>query len=79
MKELKKVKVMDKKSEISIKYERELLSKLSHPFIVNMHYCFQDYHHLYFVMDLLKGGDLRYHITKHGTFSEEQTSILYMF
>ena len=33
---MKKVKVIDKNSIKSIKYERELLSKLHHPFLVNM-------------------------------------------
>ena len=70
---MSKVKIIDKKSERSIKYERELLSKLNHPFIVNMYYAFQDYDNLYLVMDLLSGGDLRYHICRHRKFSEEQT------
>ena len=73
LKEMSKVKVIDKKSEKSIKYERELLSHLKNPFIVNMYYAFQDYEHLYLVMDLLTGGDLRYHICKHRLFSEAQT------
>ena len=70
---MSKVKIIDKKSERSIKYERVLLSKLNHPFIVNMYYAFQDYDNLYLVMDLLNGGDLRYHICRHRKFSEEQT------
>jgi serine/threonine protein kinase len=45
-------------------------------FIVNMNYAFQDNDNLYLVMDLLTGGDLRYHICKHKKFSEEQTSNL---
>lgn len=73
LKEMAKVKVIDKKSEKSIKYERELLSRLKHPFIVNMYYAFQDYVNLYLVMDLLTGGDLRYHICRKRRFSEEQT------
>ena len=73
LKEMSKVKVIDKKSEKSIKYERELLSRLKHPFIVNMYYAFQDYDNLYLVMDLLNGGDLRYHICRKRKFSEEQT------
>lgn len=40
-----------------------------------MQYAFQDYDNLYLVMDLLTGGDLRYHISRHKRFSEEQTSI----
>ena len=74
LKEMKKVKVIDKNSIKSIKYERELLSKLHHPFLVNMYYSFQDYEYLYLIMDLLKGGDLRYHISRHKKFTEEQTS-----
>ena len=76
LKEMKKVKVIDRHSVKSIKYERELLSKINHPFIVNMYYSFQDYDNLYLVMDLLNGGDLRYHISRHKKFTEEQTSKL---
>ena len=68
-----KVKVIDRRSEFSIMSERNLLSKLKHPFIVNMHFAFQDFSKLYLVMDLLTGGDLRYHIAKIKTFTEIQT------
>lgn len=74
LKEMSKIKIIDKKSEKSIKYERQLLSRLKHPFIVNMYFAFQDYENLYLVMDLLNGGDLRYHVSRHKRFSEEQTS-----
>ena len=70
---MSKLKIVDQKSEKSINSEREFLSKLRHPFIVNMHYAFQDNDNLYLVMDMLSGGDLRYHITKNRRFSEEQT------
>ena len=73
LKEMSKLKIIDKKSEKSINSEREFLSKLNHPFIVNMHYAFQDKDNLYLVMDLLKGGDLRFHISRYRKFSEEQT------
>ena len=73
MKEMNKAKIIDKKSDKSVKSERDLLSKLNHPFIVNMHYSFQDGDNLYLVMDLLTGGDLRYHICKKKYFTEEQT------
>ena len=39
-----------------------------------MYYSFQDTENLYLVMDLLTGGDLRYHISKYKKFNEEQTS-----
>ena len=73
LKEMSKLKIIDKKSEKSINSEREFLSKLNHPFIVNMHYAFQDKDNLYLVMDLLNGGDLRYHASRYRKFSEEQT------
>ena len=73
LKEMSKLKIIDKKSEKSINSEREFLSKLNHPFIVNMHYAFQDRDNLYLVMDMLSGGDLRYHVSRYRKFSEEQT------
>ena len=73
MKEMNKAKIIDKKSEKSVKSERDLLSKLNHPFIINMHFSFQDSDNLYLVMDLLTGGDLRYHICKKRYFTEEQS------
>ena len=70
---MSKVKIIDRRSEKSIKTEREFLSKLRHPFIVNMNCAFQDFENLYLVMDLLTGGDLRYHICKLRRFSENKT------
>lgn len=43
-------------------------------FIVNMVSSFQDRENLFLVMDLLGGGDLRYHIGKYKRFTEDQTS-----
>ena len=73
LKEMSKVRIIDRHSEKSIKGEREFLSILLHPFIVNMVCSFQDYDNLYLVMDLLTGGDLRYHLCKIRHFSEEET------
>ena len=73
LKEMSKVKIIDRISEKSIKGEREFLSKLHHPFIVNMACAFQDYENLYLVMDLLTGGDLRYHLCRIQKFTEEET------
>ena len=38
-----------------------------------MYFAFQDFYNLYLVMDLLTGGDLRYHIAHRRTFSESET------
>lgn len=73
MKEMSKQRILAKKSVNSVLNERNLLSKLHHDFIVNMKYAFQDRENLYLIMDLLSGGDLRYHICKHRKFTEQQT------
>jgi serum/glucocorticoid-regulated kinase 2 len=39
-----------------------------------MHYAFQDRENLYLLIDIMNGGDLRYHFAKHRKFTEEQTS-----
>lgn len=65
---------MTKKSVQSVMNERTLLAGLTHPFVVNMHYAFQDRETLYLVMDLMPGGDLRYHIGNKKRFTEIQAS-----
>ena len=69
---MSKVKIIDKRSEKSILGERDLLSKLKHSFIVNMLCAFQDYENLYLLLDLLTGGDLRYHYNSPHIFSENE-------
>lgn len=64
MKEMLKARVMHKKSIQSVMNELKLLSMISSKFIVNAHYAFQDSENLYLVMDLLLGGDLRYHLAR---------------
>jgi len=70
MKEMLKARVFAKKSVNSVLNERKLLAQLKHPFIVNMHYAFHDSLNLYLVMDLMSGGDLRYHFGRNRKFSE---------
>ncbi|KAI9751648.1 MAG: hypothetical protein M4579_005973 [Chaenotheca gracillima] len=50
--------------------ERRMLEHLNHPFICNLRYSFQDMEYLYIVVDLMNGGDLRFHISRK-TFTEE--------
>jgi protein kinase A len=86
MKEMSKARILAKRSVHSVINERDILTKIKNPyvlnpsnltlsrFLVNMYYAFQDSHNLYLVMDLLTGGDMRYHICKKRRFTEEQTS-----
>ena len=76
LKEMQKLRVVSKRSINSVMNERKLLASLRHPFIVNMHYAFQDRENLYLVLDYMRGGDLRYHLTRTRTFTEEQARFI---
>ena len=41
---------------------RNLLAGVRSDFLINMHHCFQDEDTCYIVMDLMLGGDLRFHM-----------------
>ena len=71
---MSKAKIISKRSEDNIVGEKNILSKINHPFIVNMHFSFQDSNNLYLIMDYLSGGDLRYHLShkKSPLFNENQ-------
>jgi serine/threonine protein kinase len=73
---MSKLKILDRSSLFSIKSEHTLLSLLSHPFLINMHYSFQDINNLYLVLDLKSGGDLRYQICLKKFFNENETKFL---
>jgi len=54
------------------KTERNVLTKLSHPFLVKLHYSFQTPDKLYFVMDFINGGELFYHLQNERKFSNDR-------
>ncbi|KAJ2777288.1 3-phosphoinositide dependent protein kinase-1 [Coemansia interrupta] len=70
-------KILDKRhiiKEKKIKYvniERDILQALQHPFVVRLHYAFQDSQSLYFVIDLAANGELLSWIRKLGGLAEE--------
>lgn len=51
--------------------EIEILATLDHPFLVNLWFSFQDEEDMFMVVDLLLGGDLRYHIQQDVHFDED--------
>jgi len=55
------------------KAEKNLLSKINHPFIVKLHYAFQDATKLYLVLDFLSGGEVFYHLSQVGNFTEHRS------
>ncbi|KAF9923403.1 hypothetical protein FBU30_006537 [Linnemannia zychae] len=50
--------------------ERQILETLDHAFVVNMRFAFQDDEYMYMCMDLMMGGDLRFHLNRK-QFREE--------
>ena len=72
MKIMSKTKIIKKNSVKNINNERKFLSLLHHPFLVNMICSFQDNDNLYLVMELLLGGDLRYHINKKTVYNRKK-------
>ena len=74
---MSKTKVIDQNSERSVMQERLFLSNMRNQFIVNMICSFQDLNNLYLGLELMKGGDLRYHLINYSqTFSESQLKFM---
>ncbi|VFQ95687.1 unnamed protein product [Cuscuta campestris] len=55
--------------------ERDILTKVVHPFIVQLRYSFQTKSKLYLILDYINGGHLFYHLYRQGVFSEEQARV----
>ncbi|VBB32427.1 unnamed protein product [Acanthocheilonema viteae] len=76
MKCLDKKRIKMKQGETLALNERIMLSLVSTgedcPFIVCMTYAFQSPDKLCFVLELMNGGDLHYHLSQHGIFSESE-------
>ncbi|GAB7338089.1 hypothetical protein MBLNU457_4453t1 [Dothideomycetes sp. NU457] len=70
LKYIRKDEVVRSESVRNMIRERRMLEHLNHPFLCNLRYSFQDVEYLYIVVDLMTGGDLRFHITRKA-FTEE--------
>jgi len=70
MKVISKSFVIEKGKVEQIIAERRILSKLSHPFIVKLHYAFQSKHYLFLILDFCAGGELFYHLHNRVRFPE---------
>lgn len=74
MKCLDKKRIKMKQGETLALNERTMLSLVSTgedcPFIVCMTYAFHTPSKLCFILDLMNGGDLHYHLSQHGVFNE---------
>ncbi|CAB3989276.1 Beta-adrenergic receptor kinase 2 [Paramuricea clavata] len=72
MKCLDKKRIKLKQGETLALNERIMLSHVNSPFIVCMTYAFHTADKLCFVLDLMNGGDLHYHLSQHGVFKEDE-------
>ncbi|KAK4875412.1 hypothetical protein RN001_011834 [Aquatica leii] len=75
MKYMNKHQCMERDVLKNVLREVEILTKLEHPFLVNIWFSFQDEEDLFMVSDLLLGGDLRYHIQQEVYFNEEAVKL----
>lgn len=74
IKVLKKEFIIENDEVESVRSEKRVLliaNKERHPFLVNLHACFQTETRVYFVMEYISGGDLMLHIQR-GTFGTKR-------
>jgi serine/threonine kinase 32 len=50
--------------------ERNILERVDHPYVCNLRFAFQDDENMYMALDLMMGGDLRFHLERR-TFGED--------
>ncbi|XP_061472920.1 serine/threonine-protein kinase 32A [Rhineura floridana] len=70
MKYMNKQKCVERNEVKNVFKELQIMQGLEHPFLVNLWYSFQDEEDMFMVVDLLLGGDLRYHLQQNVRFQE---------
>jgi protein-serine/threonine kinase len=70
---IKKAQILKNKNIENIKNEKKILENLSHPFIIKLHYTFQNKDKIFMAFDYYNGGELFFHLQKHRRFSENLT------
>ncbi|KAJ3212715.1 hypothetical protein HK099_007672 [Clydaea vesicula] len=72
LKYINKAQCIKMKAVENIIQERRLLEEISCAFVCNLRYAFQDEENMFMVIDLMLGGDLRFHLDRQGQMKEEQ-------
>ncbi|XP_053423259.1 serine/threonine-protein kinase 32B isoform X2 [Nycticebus coucang] len=70
MKYMNKQKCIERDEVGNVFRELQIMQGLEHPFLVNLWYSFQDEEDMFMVVDLLLGGDLRFHLQQNVHFTE---------
>ncbi|KAI0256484.1 kinase-like domain-containing protein [Lactifluus subvellereus] len=73
MKVLQKTEVIRLRQVEHVKAERRILSRVRHPFIVDLYATFQDSLNIYMLLSFVPGGELFTHLRRAGRFSPDVT------
>ncbi|KAG8714652.1 serine/threonine protein kinase, AGC, partial [Ceratobasidium sp. 395] len=73
MKVLRKSEVVRLKQVEHVNSERNILSRIRHPFIVDLYATFQDHLNVYMLLSYVPGGELFSHLRRAGRFSPDVT------
>ncbi|XP_028796167.1 serine/threonine-protein kinase AtPK2/AtPK19-like isoform X2 [Neltuma alba] len=71
MKVMRKDKIMQRNHSEYVISERDILTKVYHPFIVRLRHSFQTKYRLYIVLDFVNGGHLFFQLCRQGLFRED--------
>ncbi|CAH0476319.1 unnamed protein product [Peronospora belbahrii] len=71
MKIISKKFVIDMDSLHYMKTERDVMTKMRHPFVIGLNYAFQTESKVYLVMEYQPGGELFSYLKEEGTFTED--------
>ena len=72
LKMVEKKKILENDELDHTMTEKNILQKVTHPFLVNLHYSFQSPTHLHYVIDYCPGGELYFRLIKEKSFPEER-------
>jgi len=73
MKIIEKKFIMEKNEVKHTIAERNILSKVDHPFIMKLYFAFQTSDKLYLIMEFVNGGELYTHLQASGSLSTDRT------
>ncbi|ELR11956.1 PHprotein kinase domain containing protein [Acanthamoeba castellanii str. Neff] len=62
MKVLNKKSIVEADEVVKLRTERSILTKLDSPFLVKLHFSFQNPNKIFFAMDYINGGELFFHL-----------------
>lgn len=77
LKIIQKTLVVEYKQEVNVLLEKQSLTELDHPFVLKLWTTFKDRDCLFFLFDLVPGGELYLHQANSGGFFTESTAQFY--